>query len=233
MRRLICAVVVRVWLKQIFSWYGSFFFYSSFWCQRKSATFAYDTPWELFMFSFKWTSAWQNQQNDLWVQWRLKSAQSDQRLCCPHEKTLGPQLPIERTAKTLVRLSGCPGWFEFFFWAQGSFCWFCHAAAQIMLILKSQKKSPNYVTFVKNEFNLILFVESKHRLKCTFDRTSLGRSKKPLKGQIICQRDIFRGDVYLSYLLILSRVPCHFCRLLGVSGKGFVSVAINQPENYA
>ena len=27
----------------------------------------------------------------------------------PHEETLGPQLPIVRTAKTLIRLGGCPG----------------------------------------------------------------------------------------------------------------------------
>ena len=26
----------------------------------------------------------------------------------PHEETLGPQLPIERTAKTLIRLGRCP-----------------------------------------------------------------------------------------------------------------------------
>ena len=35
------------------------------------------------------------------------SAQSDQRLRCPHEETLAPKLPIERTAKTLIRLGGC------------------------------------------------------------------------------------------------------------------------------
>ena len=35
--------------------------------------------------------------------------QSDQSLCCPHEEILGPQLPTERTAKTLIRLGGCPG----------------------------------------------------------------------------------------------------------------------------
>ena len=40
------------------------------------------------------------------------SAQSDQSLRCPHEETLGPSLPIERTAKTLIRLGGCPGWSE-------------------------------------------------------------------------------------------------------------------------
>ena len=37
------------------------------------------------------------------------SAQSDQSLRCTHEETLGPYLPIERTAKTLIRLGGCPG----------------------------------------------------------------------------------------------------------------------------
>ena len=40
------------------------------------------------------------------------SAQSDHSLHCSHEETLGPQLPIERTAKTLIRLCGCPGWSE-------------------------------------------------------------------------------------------------------------------------
>ena len=27
-------------------------------------------------------------------------------------RTMGPRLPIERTAKTLIRLGGCPGWSE-------------------------------------------------------------------------------------------------------------------------
>ena len=52
---------------------------------------------------------WQNQQNVLCAQRRLRStwasAQSDQSLRCPHEETMGPQLPIERTAKTLIRPS--------------------------------------------------------------------------------------------------------------------------------
>ena len=29
--------------------------------------------------------------------------------CCPHEETLGPELPYERTTKTLIRLGRCPG----------------------------------------------------------------------------------------------------------------------------
>ena len=39
----------------------------------------------------KWTVTWQNQQNDL-------------SLCCPHEESFGPKLPIKRTAKMLMRL---------------------------------------------------------------------------------------------------------------------------------
>ena len=30
-------------------------------------------------------------------------------LISPHEESLGPELPTERTAKTLFRLGGCPG----------------------------------------------------------------------------------------------------------------------------
>ena len=34
------------------------------------------------------------------------------RVCCLHEETLGPQLPIEHTVKTLIRLGIRPGWSE-------------------------------------------------------------------------------------------------------------------------
>ena len=63
-----------------------------------------------------WATSWQNQQNDPCAQRRLRSAwasaQSDQSLRCPHEETLGPLLPTERTEKTLIRLAGYPGWPE-------------------------------------------------------------------------------------------------------------------------
>ena len=39
-----------------------------------------------------------------------------------------------RTAKTLIRLGGCPGWSESSLGAQ-PFCWFCHVAAHVHLIL--------------------------------------------------------------------------------------------------
>ena len=65
---------------------------------------------------FIWATSWQNQQNSMWAQRRLRSAwpsaQSDQSLRCPHEETLGPQPATERKAKTQIRLGGCPGWSE-------------------------------------------------------------------------------------------------------------------------
>ena len=70
------------------------------------------------------------------TQWRLRSAwasvQSDQSLRCPHEETSGPLLPIECTAKTLIRLGRCPGWSESSLGAH-SFCWFCHVVAHFIL----------------------------------------------------------------------------------------------------
>ena len=64
----------------------------------------------------RWAAARQNQQNVLYAQRRLRSvwvsAQSNHSLRCPHGETTGLLLPIERTAKTLIRLGGCPGWSE-------------------------------------------------------------------------------------------------------------------------
>ena len=60
------------------------------------------------------------------------SAQPDQSLRCPHEESLDPELPNERTAKTLIRLGGCPGWSESSLGAQAH-CWFCHEAAHIAM----------------------------------------------------------------------------------------------------
>ena len=47
-----------------------------------------------------------DQPGRIWSAWA--SAQSDQSLRCPHEETLGPQLPID----------GCPGWSEYLLGAQ-------------------------------------------------------------------------------------------------------------------
>ena len=81
-----------------------------------------------------WAASWQNQQNGLCVQRRLRSAwasaQFDQSLPCPHEESLAPKLPTKYTAKTLIRLGRCSGWSESSLGTQ-SFCWFCHEAAHL------------------------------------------------------------------------------------------------------
>ena len=59
-----------------------------------------------------WAASWQNLQNDLYTQQRLRSAwasaQFDQSLPCSPEESLGPKLPTECTPKSLIS----PGWSE-------------------------------------------------------------------------------------------------------------------------
>ena len=64
-----------------------------------------------------WAVAWQNRQINKCAQQSLRSswesAQSDHSLRCLHDEPWpGPLLPIERTAKTHIRLDACPGWSE-------------------------------------------------------------------------------------------------------------------------
>ena len=53
------------------------------------------------------------------------------RLRCALNGLLRTQAFFMRTAKTLIRLGGRPGWSESSLGAQ-SFCWFCHEAAQMI-----------------------------------------------------------------------------------------------------
>ena len=63
-----------------------------------------------------WAASWQNQQNGMCAQRRLRSAwasaQSDQSLRCAFSWLLRTQSFLVRTAKTQIRLGGCPGWSE-------------------------------------------------------------------------------------------------------------------------
>ena len=61
-----------------------------------------------------WASTWQNQQNGMCIQRRLRSAwastQSDQPCRCPHEESFDPNsYPL---SAQLIRLGGCPHWSE-------------------------------------------------------------------------------------------------------------------------
>ena len=76
---------------------------------------------------------WQNQQNECAPS--EDSDQPDQSLRCPHEESLGPYPPNERTAKTLIRLGRCPGWSESLLGAH-SLCSFCYVAAQMSCIMR-------------------------------------------------------------------------------------------------
>ena len=63
----------------------------------------------------KWATSWQKQ-NGMCAQRRLRSAwasaQSDQSLRCALNGQLRTPAFLMRTAKTLIRLGGCPGWSE-------------------------------------------------------------------------------------------------------------------------
>ena len=82
----------------------------------------------------------------MYAQRRLRSAwasaQSDQSLRCPHEESLCPSLPIEHTAKTLIKLGGYPGWSESSLSAK-SISWFCHVAAHLCLTSYTMKGLQN------------------------------------------------------------------------------------------
>ena len=71
-------------LRQVFSWRGS-----------KTDTFL-SAPLPTKVLNC--AASWQNQQNGMCAQWRLRSdwadAQSDQSLHCPHEEGLGPYYPL-------------------------------------------------------------------------------------------------------------------------------------------
>ena len=73
----------------------------------------------------------------------LASAQSDPSLRCALNGYLRTQAFFMRTAKTLIRLGGFPGWSESSLGTQ-SFCWFRHVAAQIaIIILKFEQSGSN------------------------------------------------------------------------------------------
>ena len=78
---------------------------------------------------------WQCAQRRLRSAWA--SAKSDQSLRCPHEESLGAQLPTERTAKTLIRLGGILGWSESSLDPQ-SLCWFWHVVTHLICELSRE-----------------------------------------------------------------------------------------------
>ena len=61
-----------------------------------------------------------------------QTGQSDQSLHSPHDGTLGHWLSLEHIAKSLIRLNWADVQADLSLrWVHRSFCWFCHAAAQL------------------------------------------------------------------------------------------------------
>ena len=94
-------------------------------------------------------------------------------LHCPHDEALGPWLPILRTAKTLIRLGEWP-----LRWVHKSFCWFCHAMAQIstVYIALPDVRKISFCMIVGNS-NAVP-AEKKNSLK--FRITKANQTKDPL-----------------------------------------------------
>ena len=83
-----------------------------------------------------WTVAWQNQQNDMCAQRRLRSAwhpPSLIRVFSVHMKKAWVLTYPSSTQQRLIRLGRCPGWSESSLGAQ-SFCWFCHEVAYFKIV---------------------------------------------------------------------------------------------------
>ena len=78
-----------------------------------------------------------------------------------------------RTAKTLIRLGGCPGWSESSLGTH-SFCWFCHVVAQL-------SRQPNFAD------DCVCYRENKDEegtLKHHKDIGSLGMLGKEMGNEI-------------------------------------------------
>ena len=135
-----------------------------------------------------WAASWQNQQNGMCVQRRLRwawvSIQSDQSWLSVSEESLGPKhspsmirvfaafmtkalflsYPLS-APRRLIRLGGCPGWSESSLHTQ-SFCWFCHDVAHLSVPNHETVKSSSSVA---SQVFLMMFFDQ--RSNPHFDNT--------------------------------------------------------------
>ena len=89
-----------------------------------------------FNVKYIWATTWQNQQSDC-----VHNEDSDQPGHSPSlirvfavrmKKPWALSYPLSAQGK-LIRLGGCPGWFESLLGAS-SFCWFCHVAGHMIKV---------------------------------------------------------------------------------------------------
>ena len=91
------------------------------------------------------------------------SAQSDQSLHCPHEESLGPSLPIERTAKT-DQFRQMPRLICVFAGRTCHYLYVCHALAQILMLSVLQPKTD---TFANSAILDEMFHNESSHLQCS------------------------------------------------------------------
>ena len=81
-----------------------------------------------------WATSWQNQQNGMCAQRRLRSAwasaQSDQSLCSAHAETLDLELPLSAQRRLWSDWADAQADLSLH-WAHRSFFWFCHEVAHL------------------------------------------------------------------------------------------------------
>ena len=147
-------------------------------CQISSPLYCVSEQWRLWqdigskypihmswLKRYAWAASSQNQQNDLCAQRSLRSAwasaQSDQSLHCVLNRELKAQCFFMRTAKTLIRLGGCPGWSDSSLGAR-------HSVGFVMRWLISYGTTTLFqITFLISSFNskLSRWIESRYFLR--------------------------------------------------------------------
>ena len=128
---------VRDMLSSLYLW--RIVIWNSAWCCLVSSSGTFRRRNQKPKRRFKWAASWQNQQNGMCAQRRLRSAwasaQSDQSLRCPRMKkawVLSYPLSAQRRlwsdwADAQADLT--------LWWAHMPLCWFCHEVVQIIAIL--------------------------------------------------------------------------------------------------
>ena len=154
---------------------------------------------ELLVFScyliIKWVASWQNQQNGMCAKRRLRSAwasaQSDQSLHCPHEKSLSPQLPLGAQRRLWSDWAEAQADLSLR-WVHMPFCWFCLKAAQMLIINYMPLGSSISICFIpfdiyicrkiKNVCHMLMF-----SIKLIIIKTKWRYSRMPWSNITVCQ----------------------------------------------
>ena len=119
------------------------------------------------------------------------------------------------TAKTLIRLGGCPGWSESSLGAQ-SLCWLCHVAAHFPFELIHTLKFPCYVYKLTSGIGQVmhqLFVTTLHRGYWLFS----------LQSRVFAQHcgDIFYGILTDKFEIAPARLGMKLKKLGSTALRGW------------